>query len=442
MTAPSSLPSELVALVHEIQRSSSDLNPCGPSTLHLLPLVFSSLLSSAPSYSTSRTLTSSLLRQADESLLAYPYKEVPTYWRRLYTDAALLRVVGVLGEAEGGTEAAVRDLDMVLIVAGAPGEGRREMVFRLLEIAQARLLASSPTSPSRPAKKPRVASPPPPPLPSPPIHHPLPVLLTPPTLSHFLALLRTTPFILKAGCSTWPASEPERWSSLSYLSALAGPGRVVPVEVGGNYTDESWGQRIVGFDEFLASLSSSSEGEEKLYLAQHDLFAQFPALERDIEVPDYVYSAPEAPENAKEYKAPEGGDGSGVVMNAWLGPAGTVSPAHTDPYFNCYAQVVGSKWIFVAPPEATPHMSTFGSSSTTSSSSESTTTHLMTNTSRIDVTLHLSHPSLSAFPKFEEEVVPVSMQAVLEKGDLLFMPPGWWHSMKALETSFSVSMWF
>ncbi len=63
---------------------------------------------------------------------------------------------------------------------------------------------------------------------------------------------------------------------------------------------------------------------------------------------------------------------------------------------------------------------------------------LMSNTSRVDV-----FDTSSAAPSaFESEVFPVAMSAVLHQGDLLFLPPGWWHAMRSLSRSFSVSMWF
>ena len=38
-------------------------------------------------------------------------------------------------------------------------------------------------------------------------------------------------------------------------------------------------------------------------------------------------------------------DNSNIIINAWFGPAGTVSPCHHDPYNNLLAQVIGCKYI-------------------------------------------------------------------------------------------------
>jgi hypothetical protein len=60
-----------------------------------------------------------------------------------------------------------------------------------------------------------------------------------------------------------------------------------------------------------------------LYLAQHQLFEQIPALAADILTPDYCML---------------GSKGVSSV-NAWFGPAGTVTPLHQDPEHNLLAQV-------------------------------------------------------------------------------------------------------
>jgi ribosomal protein L16 Arg81 hydroxylase len=65
----------------------------------------------------------------------------------------------------------------------------------------------------------------------------------------------------------------------------------------------------------------------------------------------------------------------------------------------------------------------------------------MTNTSRVDV-FSTRETCKADFGDFWDQVVPIALYETLGPGDLLFIPPGWWHSMRAEETSFSVSMWF
>ena len=58
-----------------------------------------------------------------------------------------------------------------------------------------------------------------------------------------------------------------------------------------------------------------------------------------------------------------------------------------------------------------------------------------TNTSQVDV----EHIDEQRFPAFVH--VPYR-DVVLEPGDMLYMPPQWWHYVKSLSTSFSVSFWW
>lgn len=61
------------------------------------------------------------------------------------------------------------------------------------------------------------------------------------------------------------------------------------------------------------------------------------------------------------------------------------------------------------------------------------------NTSRIDV---FSAGCAADFPDFGRKAQPEAGYTVLEPGDMLFFPPGWWHAMRSEDVSFSVSMWF
>jgi lysine-specific demethylase 8 len=73
----------------------------------------------------------------------------------------------------------------------------------------------------------------------------------------------------------------------------------------------------------------------------------------------------------------------------------------------------------------------------------------MTNTSRVpilqDVNDDEGAEALRArFPRFFDRVYPAAMEAVLEPGDLLVMPPGWWHAMRGEGEGvcWSVSFWY
>lgn len=111
-----------------------------------------------------------------------------------------------------------------------------------------------------------------------------------------------------------------------------------------------------------------------------------------------------------------------------------------DPYYNCYVQVLGKKRVWVAPPSVGAHMYAY------TDHEDDETTRLqsyMTNTSRVPI-FRKEFQDKSLFPAFFEHVRPVAMEAVLEPGDLLVMPPGWWHSMRGEGggVSWSVSMWY
>ena len=77
----------------------------------------------------------------------------------------------------------------------------------------------------------------------------------------------------------------------------------------------------------MALVSGASQGDHTAkcavgYLAQHSLLDQVPALAADICTPDYCSL----------------GEGRLHAVNAWLGPAGTVTPLHYDPHHNLLAQ--------------------------------------------------------------------------------------------------------
>ncbi len=258
-----------------------------------------------------------------------------------------------------------------------------------------------------------------------------------PALHDFLqAHLRPRVPVVLTGClAHWPAWEEggaRAWRDLGYLKRVAGA-RTVPVEVGkGTYLsgaeEGGWGQRLMPLGEFIDRFvvrghgEREGEGEETGYLAQHELFEQLPALRRDILVPDYCALEDDEGEDEEGEGQGQADEGDGrVIVNAWLGPAGTVSPTHTDPYHNLLAQVVGAKAVRLFPPEQTPCLYPHRG--------------LMHNNSRVDP----KAPDLARFPRFAEAA---PLHCVLEEGEVLYIPPLWWHHIESLSVSFSVSFWW
>lgn len=368
-------------------------------------------------------------------------------WRRLYTDASLFCAISEVSDSAQDDDAAATEavaaLDRAIIIAGAPG--RLDAINQLIKDIQDNHLMLKPLKSSSSHKHPLTQ-----------MYHSsafflsVPYIHPPPNV--FGREWSQKPFVLQRHgyVQGWKALS--SWASIDYLRSVAGPGRIVPVEVGKDYRTEEWTQRLMTWDSFLESLDfpehPAQPQNEVLYLAQHNLLMQFPALEGDIGIPEYVYACPDPPSCYPAYKPP--GNADGLVINVWLGPRGTISPAHTDPFFNCYAQVVGRKTVWLAPPDVSDLMYSFDTSTSDTADKShnpaaNATEPSMCNTSRVDVfpdSAEAEQASRDAFPRFWKEVPQKAMCVTLAPGDVLFFPPGWWHAMRSEETSFSVSMWF
>ena len=114
-------------------------------------------------------------------------------------------------------------------------------------------------------------------------------------------------------------------------------------------------------------------------------------------------------------------DDDEAVVNAWFGPGHTVSPLHHDPCHNLLAQVVGSKHIRIFHPKYSARLYP--------------SPGLLRNTSLVDV----ERPDAEAHPAF---MGTPCWECVLEEGEMLYIPPFFWHWVKAREVSFSVSFWW
>ncbi|XP_062196164.1 lysine-specific demethylase JMJ30-like isoform X3 [Phragmites australis] len=198
-----------------------------------------------------------------------------------------------------------------------------------------------------------------------------------------------SPVILSGCIDNWPART--KWKDIKYLERIAGD-RTVPVEVGKNYVCTEWKQELITFSQFLERMWSS-DSSKLTYLAQHPLFDQIKELREDITVPEYCYA----------------GGGELQSLNAWLGPHGTVTPLHHDPHHNLVAQVLGRKYFRLYSASVSgdlyPHTET-----------------MLSNTSQVD----LDNIDEEEFPRAGDLEF---MDGILEEGDMLYIPPKWWHYM-------------
>jgi lysine-specific demethylase 8 len=253
------------------------------------------------------------------------------------------------------------------------------------------------------------------------------------------------PCAMRRFCTHWPAHE--KWKDPSYFLDNFGA-RAVPVEFGSSYSSENWKINVVTFEEFL--LKHMTDDKCGAYLAQQTLADQFPKLLEDIREPEYVHGC------FREEEEDEGNGGSKiniVAKNFWIGPKNTVSPPHTDPRDNLFVQICGAKRVRLWKPLDTDtdkddnddddDENAMNQNATTTTTmypytASSTENTKLTNTSKAgDISLASFSPR--AFPRLYRRPF---YDVQLDAGDALFIPKGWWHFVKSVSNSISVSYWW
>jgi hypothetical protein len=160
--------------------------------------------------------------------------------------------------------------------------------------------------------------------------------------------------------------------------------------------------RRVLLREFIASLASAGA-------AGHYVMAptwNFPAtFQRDYQVPRYCAGAPH------------------LRAKVWVGKAGTVTPVHRDVPHNLHVHLTGRKRWLLFPPGHGSRMYAFGLFSG------------MPNFAHVDP----EHPDYDRYPRFRGMI---AVGGVVQPGETLFIPHGWWHHTRTLDDAVSMNFWW
>src|SRR5450830_1811900 len=105
----------------------------------------------------------------------------------------------------------------------------------------------------------------------------------------------------------------------------------------------------------------------------------------------------------------------------WLGPAGTVTPLHCDYDDNIFAQIWGAKRIFLSP----PHHDEF----------------LYPREANAILFGSPFDPEAPDFEKFPLAREAAMIDCIMQPGELLYVPAGWYHQVRSLSFSLSANRW-
>ena len=105
----------------------------------------------------------------------------------------------------------------------------------------------------------------------------------------------------------------------------------------------------------------------------------------------------------------------------WLGPSGTVTPLHCDYDDNIFAQIWGSKRIFLSP----PHHDEF----------------LYPREANAILFGSPFDPEAPDFERFPLARQATMIECIMQAGELLYVPAGWYHQVRSLSFSLSANRW-
>ncbi|MEW6736809.1 MAG: cupin-like domain-containing protein, partial [Acidobacteriota bacterium] len=167
----------------------------------------------------------------------------------------------------------------------------------------------------------------------------------------------------------------------------------------------SYDRKEVDFNEAVSLLCGEQPAPIYFYLMQQSIVKIFPELSNDISVPALI--------NRDKISS----------INLWFSSAGNITPLHWDLANNFLVQIYGRKRLVLFDPMQTnllyPHPL------------ESASPHL----SYVD----LNNPDYEKFPKLR---MARGITGIIKPGDIVYLPPYWWHHVISETVGISVNIWW
>jgi Cupin-like domain len=210
------------------------------------------------------------------------------------------------------------------------------------------------------------------------------------------------PVVITGALSGWKALSiwSHEWFKQKYGS------KVIGLSVNPKHTYKVLEMKLADYIERILS------GTDNLLYMDQCPVENFPGLGDYFQVPAYCHSERE------------------LIVNLWVGPAGTILGFHKDnhnPYAiinNIFVQICGRKHIVLASPDQDAFMYQ-------RAPEEGAYWHS-----------HIYDPNevdFSQYPLFRKATL---LETIIHPGEILFIPGNYWHHVRALDKSISMSCWW
>lgn len=248
-----------------------------------------------------------------------------------------------------------------------------------------------------------------------------------PSLAEFRKIENDGPFIFTGCMDDWPLRSALQRAThtkdkVDQLTKLIGPKKisytVVPSENKGhlgyakdtiesNFKFDSGGK--VTFEQFAERLTRAVMGSssETVYMQSHPL-RLFPELSHQVKVMQPL-------DGAKVY-----------ASNIWIGSGNHIVNLHFDYYQNFICMLEGKKRVLMLPPHCLPDIYPVPPDKGIGGAPSSL--------------VRLLDVDFQMFPKMKNAMKELRV-AVLEPGEVLYMPPFWWHHVESFGLNIMVNTW-